>query len=174
MHNAKVPYLHMCDSPDILCYTIYCYSNVNGSHILHTHALVPSLTSHLPTHHRVSSPSPTTGTMPASIACSIVTAPFEPPIANDDDDDDLDDDDEMGNIYDEPENDDDPYSLVLCQYYVLSLLYAYSRPSFPFIVDLFVFIIPYCFKEEFMGAYINTVISKNRPTLGNKPTPLFE
>ena len=74
--------------------------------------------------------------MPAStIASGILTAPFEPPIANDDDDDDFDDDDEMGNIYDEPENDDDPYSLVPCQYYVLSLLYAYGslvlRPSFP-------------------------------------------
>ena len=50
--------------------------------------------------------------MPSSIASSTFSAPFEPPIANDDDDDDFDDDEEMGNIYDEPENDDDPYSLV--------------------------------------------------------------
>ena len=115
--------------------------------------------------------------MPASIASGTLTAPFEPPIANDDDDDDFDDDDEMGNIYDEPENDDDPYSLVPCQYDVLSLLYSLVLRPPPFTVDIFVFTIPYCPKEGFVGACsssINTVISENRPTLGNKPTPLFE
>lgn len=40
-------------------------------------------------------------------------APFETAIPNDDDDDDVDDeDDQMGNIYDEPDDEDHPYSLV--------------------------------------------------------------